>query len=701
MQRTTLLTLVFAFFCTAGSSSCSDKATPESKAAKAAETPSKEPVAPEPEPPFTGEVFEDEGYRFRLKSPGPDWKLMGREDIRNISPDGAAGLSDISGVTGVVIVEHSPKVELSSMADVVIGNMPVEGKVVSQREQIEYAGLPAIKYVVEGRVNDIPMVYHGRLFLRGDYVYQVIALSPGEIPEQDKLDAIFKSFELTEGEIKIVDDGEVTKDAIGIGWRLQDGVFESATTGLRLKPTGSWRVVVGAEAKRINADAEAVMLSKVPEAYFIIVPELIGKASKKTYRAGRVDQTVKSMDGEVKQKNDKAKLLNKDVEVTLLKSGSFPWTFSVAVGFHDKLAIQATGWYNSSFGDEGQSAIKEAMAAISFMSKRDQKSLTKKLLSSAENQNRVGEGHALRGGVFRDFARGVTWTKPKGFWDITIGQEVRAINPVAQVYARYNNSAMHLLIVAEHFKAGDSAEKYHKSAVAAVEKNLSLAVSSRAKKAKLGSGGALQSDSVASGGGVELSYRVITSVKGSTAVQLHMWGANSRKKSLEPIMQAAAKNLVLAPIQASSQNQKKGSFRDNRLGFSMSMPRRFKYIDNTPAEIAGIGSFPAWGKDGEDWVGILALCALEDGRDDVWFMDFMEQRIRDSFGKLVLGVKATEDSGKLAGRSARHLWWLADDLRLDAYLIIRDRTIYALLSTDSKKSTDMRDTALRGFRLID
>jgi hypothetical protein len=50
---------------------------------------------------------------------------------------------------------------------------------------------------------------------------------------------------------------------------------------------------------------------------------------------------------------------------------------------------------------------------------------------------------------------------------------------------------------------------------------------------------------------------------------------------------------------------------------------------------------------------------------------------------------------------ARHLTWRSQALRLDAYMIRRNHTIYAILATDVSGGKGMIDKAISGFRLID
>jgi hypothetical protein len=657
-------------------------------------------TAPAHAPPrYEGEVINNEPYRFRLAQPGAEWQLLEGSEARQISVDAQVAAVVASGLTAVVIVEHAPNVSLEEMGNLLLDSMPIEEKEISERETIEYVGLPTIAYQLSGNVNEIPMDYAGRIFMRDKYAYQVVAFAPRGAAKAEELANFFASFSLLEGEIRPIQQDMTSPNMVGVGWRLKEGVFESAISGLRVAPSGGWRAVVGAEARRMNADAEVVLIHQAPEAYFLVIPELIGEASPKVYLKDRIESTAANMKGSVERETVTGRLLGKAVDVTILSGGEVPWTFQVSVAFEKEWAVQATGWYTAALAEEGQKALRDAMGAVSLMPTKEVKALRKELLALPDEQDDVGKDFSLRSGVFRDYEHGVQWTKPPGFWELSVGQEARAINPIAQLYGRYSNSALHLLLVAERSMLGVDAESYHQQAFAGAAKNLDLKAKKIGTPSRIGSGAALQTDASTNMGGIDLAYRVVTAVEGNTGVQLHIWGVASGMKRHAAALKAATRELALRKLPPSE--ERRGVYLDHRLGFSMRLPKQFPHIDSTPPELVGIGSFPTWGVDGKDWVGVLALCAIEAGRDREWAMNLMEKRIRDSYTSIVNAGEASKEETTLLGMPARQLTWKTPGLRLDAYLIRRHHTIYAILATDTSGGTGMIDRAIAGFRLID
>ncbi len=649
---------------------------------------------------YEGTVIENIPYRFRLAQPGPNWQLLEHDDARQIASDAQAAVSIDTGLTAVVIVEHVPGLNLEQMSTLILESMPIEGKSFTARESEIYVGLPALRFEVSGLVNDIPMDYAGRIFLREEFSYQVIAFAPRGTAKKEDWDRAFESFSLTDGEIKPVIDNTISPDMIGVGWRLKDGVFESAVSGLRVSPQSGWRAVVGAEARRMNADAEVVLVHQAPDAYFLVIPERIGASSEEAYTMNRVDSTAVTLKGTVKRTQIKSELLGKTVDSTVLSEGEVPWTFQVSVAFDKGWAVQATGWYAAGVGEDGEKAIAEAMKSVAWLPQRERDALRRELLAAPDQQDVVGSAFSLRSGVFRDYEYGLQWAKPKGFWELSVGQEVRAINPRALLYGRYSNSALHILLIADDSIAEVDASSYHERSVMSVQQRLGLDVTKSKQKSRIGSGAALLSDGKTTTGGIDLGYRIVTAASGKRGVQLHIWGVATSMKEHALAAALAARALELHPRLPASE-MRKGVYLDHRLGFSMKLDREYRYTDSTPAELAGIGSYPTWGVDGKDWIGVLALRAIEAGRDREWSMNLMEDRIRESFSKIVKSGIAKKEEVTLVGMPARHLSWTANGMRLDAYLVRRHQTIYALAATDAGGDSDMINKAIAGFRLID
>lgn len=99
-------------------------------------------------------------------------------------------------------------------------------------------------------------------------------------------------------------------------------------------------------------------------------------------------------------------------------------------------------------------------------------------------------------------------------------------------------------------------------------------------------------------------------------------------------------------------------------------------------------------------IGVVAVHALENADDTDWFLDFLEQLARDQLGNLA-DTAPTRKQTTLAGVPARQLTWSTGMERLDAYLIVREKTIYALMTAGPRDGTGALMDLLSGFRLLE
>ena len=94
---------------------------------------------------FAGlQIIENKDYNFRLKLPNKDWVLFEESQVKQFSPDAAAGAFKNTGIFGVVIVEKLPNIEIDTYMDMIIGAMPLENKRIEKREPIQFLDRSAI-----------------------------------------------------------------------------------------------------------------------------------------------------------------------------------------------------------------------------------------------------------------------------------------------------------------------------------------------------------------------------------------------------------------------------------------------------------------------------------------------------------------------------------------------------------------------------
>lgn len=641
----------------------------------------------------------DDDYRFRLAWPGKGWKLLGERDVRKLAPDAVAGMSRGGEVFGAIIVEEAPGLELEAFARLVVETMQLEDKSVEALEEVEYAGVPALRFAVTGKLRELPMRYAGRIFLHQGYGYQVLAWGGADAVEEDDLAPVFSAFSLREGTVTGRAAAHEVVDSHGIDWRVEDGVFASAAHGLVVRPRKGWQVVVGGALTQMNSEAEVGLVSAAPEAYMLLLLERVPGIDPETYAAERLEALVAELGTTVVRGQLTADVLGAPRSFTRLTlQGQPPLEYLHGVVVHDDLAIQVTSWYMRALRDRAEPAIEAALQSIDFLPEEERRALARQLSEMDDPQNVVGADFSLRGGVYRDFARALRWERPEGLWTVQVGQSVRALNPAAQLYTENKRLGVHALLISED-AAGYSAATYHDAALANLSPALGFAPHRRAEATRLGDGApALLTDGLAEGARVRQYYRVTTAVHGDRAVQVHVWGAESAVTGEAEAIDAVARGLRFDPA-LTAITEEGGVYLDRRLGFSMKAPQGWKRAPgDVPAGMRAIGTAASWQHEGGA-IEVLALAFLDAGQDEDWFMGYAEQSFRDRFGERMRGEPERSEA-EVAGRTARHLAWTGKGGRLDLYLLRRDRTVYALIAQDRDGKGGTARRAVSGFSLI-
>jgi hypothetical protein len=632
----------------------------------------------------------DEGYRFKLSWPGPGWKLLREKDARHLNQDAVAGLSN-DEVNAVVIVEHAPGGTLAAFADLIIGNLAIENKQI-ERTDVTVSGEPAVQFTGSGAISDLQMEIRGIIVSHQEHIYQVIAFAPKGMAGQDVLAKATDAFSFVEGKVERRTVNVVVEDQVGVGWRVEKGVFESAASRLRVAPPAGWRLMVGEELKNSNEDAEIGMAATDLDAYVAVITEPIAEGELETYRKQRMTAIAENLTlgGDAPE----ATVAGRKVPMTrAVLAGGAELEFALGVFGDGKRAYQVMGWYPKSLRDRAEPLLAKAFVAIELLDARAAGQVAKAIEAEPDHQSAVGATYALRGGVYQDFAQGLRWRKPaKGFWQLYAGQDARARNADALIGADEVATGLGSQIIVEDAQGVASAE-FHQLVVDGLVENGFRAI--KKGKATVAGAPAEFAELVREDGGIQLRYRATTAITGGKAIQVAVWALAGAWPEDEALLSAVAEGLELAPgLEAQEDGP---TFRDHRLGFAMALDG-WSHSDITPNEMRPVASMHQWRSGSNE---ILAIGTLAfDQKDDQWVLDLIEQTLREENAGVALDHPKTE-TAKLAGRDARHLTWNTAIGRIDAYLIKRDSLFYGVLARDTSDKGATAEAAVRAFALLD
>jgi hypothetical protein len=636
----------------------------------------------------------DEDYRFRLRWPGEGWKLMNEDEVRHLQPDSVAGVvSSDSALFCVVIAEPLPGSDLASYSDLIVDQLAVTDKKVHSHDDIEFAGRPARRFVADGTIDGMLMRFIGTLFLNQDFAYQIMCWSSNPKISVNDLEPALDAFEILPGEVKGRRSTVTTRDTSGPGWRVKDGRFESALTGIGVQPTEGWRVVVGAELTTMSEDAEVGLSHRQPDIYAVVITESTPKEGAEqllqTVRQQLLDDTPAV--GEIR--SVQLDFWGKPRTFTQFQS-NMPFEFN-HIAFNERgMTVQVLGWYATGTREAALVELQKGLSSVTLASEEERKRLEEELLAVPDQQNAVGPTYSLRRGVYRDFGNGVVWRRPRGFWRIITGDEARSRNADAALWLEEPRLGLYGVVIVEDVIAQSPAE-YHDAVIANMRAagNMDLRPSPGMTIGGLpaqGTEGPSQID------GLLLHHRAATQVRGNKALQVMFWGTREDMEKGRATTEAVTTGFQFKPG-LQPVEKRPGRYVDHRMGFSLKPPAGLDFKDHTPGNLQSVGTVVAWeGKSRA--VVVMALCGLAEGQDEQWFSAFVEQIAKEQFGKLMRDAPERTKT-TVQGIEASHLTYTNLLERADLITFTRDRTLYSLITVG--KGKDTLEQTLPTFKLVD
>ncbi len=634
----------------------------------------------------------DEAYRFELARPGPGWKLLHEADASKLAPDALAGALSEGNVTGLVLVSRTPPTPLEQLGQQRISRLPLADKQVERHAAESFAGKDARHFVVTGKVAGVGLRYASKLLVNKTWVYQLLAWAPLDDMSADgsAFAPFFEAFSLLEGEVAGRNKPRPTADCRGIGWRVKDGIFESAVSRLRVKPAAGWRLAVGSELAFLNPQADVGLVATDSAGSIVLVAEQVPAANQQRLAAELRRNVAAKLKAPGEPQRHRAELAGRPLSFERHRAGSF--VYDHAVLFDGDLCFQVMARGPAPAGDDSQTTLAAALEAIELLDGEKAAALAKELADQVDIQTAVGKAFSIRGRTFRDFERDIAWTSPSGDWKMSAAADARAVNPDALLYLDNRRAGLHGLFIAEPANELDVAT-YHARVVERMQALVTF--TPQTTKTTIGDLEAKASEGAALVVGDSLRYRVTTTVRGPMALQALVWGTPEAMTVHAKEAGSVAGGLELqgglTAVAATTD-----AYRDHRLGFEMKLPPRWQFRDLTPPELADSGRLVRWELEGR-WIGVAAACLLDTGQDEQWLLSFLEQLLRDQYGPIARGAPAETETA-LAGKTARHVHWTAVMQRIDVLLVSQGNLFYALVAVD--RSDGALNEASRGFSLL-
>ena len=629
----------------------------------------------------------DHGYLFNLQLGDLDWHILSERDVGMIVPEAAGGFSDLTtGQFLVVIVEQAPGLDPSTAASALVEMMPLESLVIESFEQITFQQLPAVRYVVSGYLQGMHFRYGNIVVSRLGYLYQIMCYGMEAATSSDgsTFQPMWDTFGfLPATEVPGRDTLHQVPDEDGVGWRVRDGNFESAVYGFTVEPgDGGWRVAIGTELLLMNPAAEVGLVHTSPEVYVALVPELVTGLDHAAFDADLRSTFAIQMAGSVA--SDELEMVIGGIPMTLSihpSPGAYqPMDFGYGVFWVDDVNVQVIASWVSGLGETALLSLPEAFSLISLLPETERTALRDELLDQPDSQNTVGADFTLRDGLYQDYLYGFTWTKPRGFWRVTVGQDARAVNPDARLFLEEPVLGLAAVVIAEPF-LGLTAEMYHSLIVSAIvpggspDEPIIRNVAGSDFRASW-----LDVDL----SGLELRYLVASAVSNELSLQFLVWGLPGNAAVNETTMWEALDGFAVVGPSLTPTTTTPTGFVDRRLGFEVGVPAGWRAQDLTPLELQPMATLLMVSPNDSAGFLVLSMCATSEGQDAAIFEQLVEGELLRHFTEemnvsMGIPVESTLDgypSRLTTGSTETGFGQVA------LHIVQRGNTFYALLIFD-------------------
>ncbi|NVB39675.1 hypothetical protein G6O69_17665 [Pseudenhygromyxa sp. WMMC2535] len=605
----------------------------------------------------------DEDFGFRLNLPGEGWKLLTEQDASQLHPDAIAGGLDGKGAFGIVIVERLPGASLEQAAALLWAE-PLPDQEIESEEDVELEGVAGKRRVFTATLNGQRYRYMSSLYYRQEHLYQVVSWTLGG-EGSERQAAFTDAFALLPGEVRgrRVEHAPVTAFD-GVGWRVREGRFESALSGLAVEVEAPWRMLVGNELEMLSADAEIALSNDAEGSYVLLISERVPPSKAGALAAVTRENFAEGFEQAVAEPEVHT-IAGQDVEFTHYRNGPIDYLHGVMTT--QASITQLMCWYPSSRGEEGEAEVYAALAGIGVLPASQREQLRAELLRTPPRQRRYGDRRSYWGGRFRDFANALTWTSPDGFWQVDDFEKARALSASTVLRVQEVELGAHLMIEAfvsdmtpaqtlDALLADKDVLTRNRATIDGVEVERARAIDRSVDP--------------------PFAYAFMLGTHRGQVIAVSTWTVGD-SPAHDAILTAGLAGLGFEGELAELKDEGRVHI-DQRYGWRVEVPAGFTLKPGS--EVPG-GRVEAWGQGGEELTAMV-LTEVASSNEKDWVSSYMEQLLRDQIGPDKMLGAPTRDEVELDGERVRHLRWKGVGGQIDADLLVRDGIVYGLLYTN-------------------
>jgi hypothetical protein len=655
-----------------------------------------------------GRAAEGEAERascFTMQPPGPGWRRLELDELREVYPEAEVGLEGPHGVQAVLCVRTDPSQDLAGCVDRLLEEQLLEQSRPTFRESTRIDGRDAAHALVTGRRDGTWWRYLATAFREGEELYLLLAWGRSDDVPADGTTLLEAALGLQRVEGVGFDElarADSALDADGPGWRVRGGVYRDAALGFALVPRGAWRVASRAELAPLGTHVHAGLLDELHGALLGFVAERAPGVQHGDYAE---DARRKAIGPGHNSGTRQARIAGREVELrrfalpspTGFADGTVRGVF--AVFFEGERCFQVIGRYPATAEQSMGRSLPQGLASLQLLGEGEVRELAAVLLRERVDIESVGPGWCLRGGVFTDFRNGLRWTLPPGFWEVQSGAGGPG-EPTLELYERNLGVRGWIRVDQGPAFAGEAGHRLAQEALNGGRLRVPAAPAARVTLGQL-EGFASSCDLreqrtsvralLVSGGNERCSVRLCLRAPIETM-----------ERHAEPLA-AAVRALSVYPAQLTPTAMSGGVYSDARMGFELRAPRADWRFGERPLDRFGPRAAEAQGVlvsfEGADGQGVYAAAAwTEAGPDgiDGPFATWIPTALQSAVA-LPEGPPLLDERGELNGVPCRFLSWTVGGRTVELALATRSRTAFAVAAVRTGAGDGPR-AWLAGFR---
>jgi hypothetical protein len=632
-------------------------------------------------------TFVSEELRFALR-PTRGWRVLTPEASHEVNHDAvivATGRHLREGCVGTVFVDPAPDSDLETAANTRFMSDRTEAARILTREHVQFANTNAVRTEMDGAIEGAPIQAVRMLFLHQGYRYALVV--SGTHVDAAAAREFFDAFELLPGVVTPAWAFPDTVEASGPGWRIRERRFESANFGFAVTPGTRWRFVPAPALETLNQSAEVGLVSRDPEAYFVLIPERVPPARRAAYLDTVAQEVAAHPAGD-----------SQDV-VTVSLAGA-PRRLSRAT--HDGVdtlrgawcdgeqCTQALVWGAHRERGRIQRLLSETPPIISSLAEPERAALAAALQAPDPALRSTGLDYSLRGGRYVHYERGLTLQLPPGHpWRVRAGADARGVRTTLSLFFEEPRLGLLGILMSEPLSRPTSNATFHAQVRSSI--GLPSGQGSTLTPVRLDRVEGVWSEETGPRG---FRYRVVTAVRGDLGFRLVVWAYPELHAAAHDALDALVRGFALSGGPVSPRGREGERWVDSQFGYAIRMPADAMQTDTTVYVMRGTQRVDQW-RVGERSVEVAAFSAgaVSEGSTNR-ILEEIRRRVAQATPALSLDWEATT----LASRPARRLSARGSVNPAQFYCVDVGGTLYVL--TISGPPGAESDSIAQGFELL-